>query len=197
MKNTKVKILVEGAIMVALAFVLSCIKVFNLPWGGSITLMSMLPIVVFSVKHGVKKGLFVAFVYSLLQFGQGVVVDGLFGWGLTPAMLVSCIMFDYILAYTVIGFAGMFRAKDISGCIAGTVIAIVIRFAIHVTSGVVIWHSSGKIWEAFSTDNELLYSFLYNGTYMLPELVFTLIGTIILFTVPQTKKLITSKGQYA
>ena len=194
MKNTKVKILVEGAIMVALAFVLSCIKIIRIPWGGSITLMSMLPIVIFSVKHGIKKGLFVAFAYSLLQFGQGVVVDGLFGWGLTPVMLVSCIFLDYIFAYTVIGLAGMFKTKGVSGWITGTVIAIVIRFAIHVLSGVVIWHSSGKIWDVFETSNEWLYSFLYNGTYMLPELVFTLIGAVILFTVPQTKKLITSEG---
>ena len=59
MQNTKTKILVEGAVMVALATVLSFIRVFKLPWGGSITLLSMLPIVLFSIRRGVSWGLIV------------------------------------------------------------------------------------------------------------------------------------------
>ena len=62
MKNSKTLTIVEGAVMVALATVLSFIRVYKLPWGGSITLLSMLPIAVFSIKHGVAKGLGAAFV---------------------------------------------------------------------------------------------------------------------------------------
>ena len=76
MKNSKTLTLVEGAVMVALATVLSFIRVYKLPWGGSITLLSMLPIAVFSIKHGVAKGLGAAFVFSLIQFIQGI-TDGL------------------------------------------------------------------------------------------------------------------------
>ena len=72
MKDNKTKILVEGAVMVALATVLSFIRVFKLPWGGSITLLSMLPIVLFSIRRGVKSGLTVSFVFALIQFAQGV-----------------------------------------------------------------------------------------------------------------------------
>lgn len=181
--------LVEGAVMVALASVLSFIKIFNLPWGGSITLLSMLPIAVYSIKWGVKQGFAAAFVFALVQFAQGT-MEGLFGWGLTPVMLVMCIALDYICAYTVLGIAGIFRKNGTAGWIAGTAIAVFARFLFHFVSGVVIWHSFGELWNGFSTDNEWLYSLLYNGCYMLPELVFTVIGTVGLLNVPVFKKMI-------
>ncbi|MCQ2540629.1 MAG: energy-coupled thiamine transporter ThiT [Acetatifactor sp.] len=187
MRNEKTKILVEGAAMVALATVLSFIRVFKLPWGGSITLLSMLPIVLFSIRRGVKSGLVVSFVYALVQFGQGV-MDGLFGWGLTPGMLVACILLDYLGAFFVLGLAGMFRKKDIVGWIAGIFVAVGLRFVFHFLSGVVIWGSFGELWSGFSTDNTWLYSFLYNGCYMLPEMIFTMIGAIVLLKTPQTKR---------
>lgn len=189
-KNSKTRILAEGAIMVAMAFILSYIKIFRLPWGGSITLLSMLPIVVFSIKRGVKAGLFAAFVYALVQLGQGIAVDGLLGWGLTPVMLVSCIFLDYIGAFTVIGLSGIFRKKGLVGRLAGTALAVLIRYIFHIISGAVIFHSSGMIWETFSTDNEWLYSTLYNGAYMLPEMIFTVIGAAVLLKVPQINRLI-------
>lgn len=192
MKNTKTKILVEAAIMIALATVLCYIRIIKLPWGGSVTLLSMLPIIIFSIKHGVKHGMFASFVFSLIQFGQGV-MDGLFGWGLTPAMLAACILLDYIGAYSVIGAAGVFRNKGFAGWVGGTIIAVVLRYAFHVLSGIVIWHSVGSIWEGFSTDNEVIYSLVYNGAYMLPELIFTLIGAVALLKIPQTKKIITQE----
>lgn len=188
-KNSKTRILVEGAIMVALAFVLSCIKVFKLPWGGSITLLSMLPIAVFSIKRGVKAGLFAAFVSALVQLGQGIVADGLLGWGLTPVMLISCMFLDYIGAFTAIGLSGIFRKNGLIGRLAGTAIAVLIRYVFHIISGAVIFHSSGMIWETFSTENEWLYSAIYNGAYMLPEMIFTLIGAAVLLKVPQINKL--------
>ena len=189
-QRTSTTVLVEGAVMVALSAVLSYIRVFHLPWGGSVTLLSMLPIAVYSIRHGIKHGIFAAFIFSLIQLGQGA-VDGLFGWGLTPVMLIACIMLDYILPFTVIGLSGMLRTKGIAGRIAGTAAAIVMRFLCHYFSGVVIWHSIGQLWEGFATDNEWLYSLGYNAAYMLPELVFTVAGMILLFRVPQTKRMFT------
>lgn len=158
MKNSKTLTLVEGAVMVALATVLSFIRVYKLPWGGSITLLSMLPIAVFSIKHGVAKGLGAAFVFSLIQFIQGI-TDGLFGW------------------------------------IAGTMIAVFLRFVCHFISGVVIWKSFGALWDGFSTDNSVLYSLLYNGSYMLPEMIFTAIGAFALFEIPQTRKILSTQDK--
>ena len=165
--------------MVALAAVLSFIRVYRLPWGGSITLLSMLPIAVYSIKRGLKAGFAASFVFSLFQLFQGI-TDGLFGWGLTPVMLIACILLDYVLAYTSLGIAGIFRNKGAAGWLGGTILAVFIRFLFHFLSGVVIWHSYGE---------------LYNGSYMLPEMIFTGIGAYVLFKVPQTRKLL--KGDIA
>lgn len=192
MQKNNIKIMAEGAAIVALSTVLSYIRVFKLPWGGSITLLSMLPIVVFSIRRGVKAGLTAAFAFSLLQFLQGV-LDGIFGWGLTPGMLTACIFLDYIGAFTVLGIAGIFRKKELSGWIMGISLAIVLRFLFHFCSGVVIWHSVGTLWSGFATENTYLYSFLYNGCYMLPELVFTLVGAVALLKAPQTSRLLLSQ----
>lgn len=192
MKNSKLLPYVEGAIVIAMGAVLSMITIFKLPWGGSVTLLSMLPIVVYSNRYGIKQGLVVAFVFSLFQLFQGI-GDGLFAWGLTPTMLIACILLDYILAYTVIGLSGMFRQKGEWGRICGAIAALLIRFACHFVSGVVIFHSVGTLWDGFSTDNTLLYSLLYNGSYMLPEIAFTCIGAFVFFKAPAVKKIITAK----
>jgi len=181
MKRKQILVLVEGAVMVALAFGLSCVEIFHLPWGGSITLLSMLPIVVFSIRNGVPSGLACAFVYSLAQLLQGILRDGLFGWGLTPVMLIACIFLDYIGAFTVVGLAGLFRKKDIGGWIGGTVMAVMIRFSLHTVSGAVVFHSAGKLWEGLEISSPWLYSFVYNACYMLPEAILTTAGAAVLF----------------
>lgn len=189
MKNTKV--LVEGALMVALATVLCFIRIIRLPWGGSVTLLSMLPIVLFSIKRGIKAGFAASVLFSLIQLFQGI-LDGLFGWGLTPGMLIACILLDYFLAYSIIGIAGIFRKKGLTGWMIGIAIAVTLRFLVHFISGVVIWHSYGELWEGFSTENSVIYSLVYNGCYMLPELIFTLVGAFALLKVPQTSRLLLS-----
>ena len=105
-------------------------------------------------------------------------------------MLVACIFIDYIFAFSILGIAGIFRKKGPAGWIAGTVIAVFGRFVFHFLSGVVIFHSFGELWNGFSTDNEVLYSLLYNGSYMLPEMIFTTLGAVALFSVPVTRKLL-------
>lgn len=187
MRNTKVQILTEGAVMVALATVLSFISIIQLPWGGTVTLLSMLPIAIFSIRRGLKAGFTASFLYALIQFAQGA-MKGLFGWGLTPGMLTACIFLDYIVPFTMLGIAGIFRKKNFPGWISGITLAILLRFLCHFLSGVVIWKSVGELWTGFSTDNVYLYSFLYNGFYMGLELVFTLAGSIALLKVPQTRK---------
>lgn len=192
-QSSKTQILAEGAAMVALATVLSFIRVFKLPWGGSITLLSMLPIVLFSIRRGLAAGFVVSFVFSLIQFFQGI-MDGLFGWGLTTGMLIACILLDYILAFSVLGLAGIFRKAGFKGWIGGIALAVSLRFLLHVASGYFIWHSFGELWSDFFIENSLLYSLAYNACYMVPELIFTLVGAFVLFSVPQTKKLLVTVG---
>ncbi len=180
-----------SAIFIALATGLSFIKIINMPLGGSVTLLSMLPIVMISTMLGLKWGIGSAFVYSLLQLLFGITLDGLFGWGLTPVMLVGTIFLDYILAFTVLGFAGMFAKKGYVGICAGTAIVILLRFVCHFISGFIIFSNLAQF-ELFGRlfeNRPVLYSLAYNGLYMLPELVITVIAAAIIFKLPQIKKL--------
>lgn len=182
--HTNTKKLVTCAVMVALATVLSLIKVYDLPLGGSITLLSMLPICVISLKYGLKWGLASAFVYSLFQFFLDL--HKIMSWGLTFKMWVGSIIFDYLIAFTIIGVAGIFRKKGLTGIVGGVSLALVLRFVSHFISGCIFF----GIWSEW--DNIYWYSLAYNGSFMLPELIFTIIATIALFKVPQTRKILLS-----
>ena len=173
-----------SAIFIALASALSLIKVYELPLGGSVTLLSMLPIVMLSLMLGTKWGIGSAFVYSLVQLMFGIMLDGVLGWGLTPLSLVGTIFLDYIIAFTVLGVGGIFAKKGTVGIVLGTVIAMVLRFICHFISGVIIF----DIWCEW--DSVWLYSLCYNGSFMLPELIITTIGAALVFSAPQIKKLI-------
>ena len=187
---TKTRLLAECAILIALSTVLSFVKIWNMPWGGSITLLSMLPVCLISVRHGVKQGLFCSFIYACIQLTFGIVLDGLLGWGLTLGMLLACVFLDYIAAFTVLGISGVFSKKGLSGTVLGTALAVLIRFLCHVLSGVYVFASAGKLWEGFETQNVWLYSVVYNSCYMLPEIVLTLVGTAIVFKALKNRNML-------
>ena len=176
----------ECAVLVALAFVLSLIKIWQMPLGGAVTLGSMLPVCLISVRRGVKYGVGAAFVYSVLQLAVGVIADGIFGWGLNAAMLAGCIFFDYIGAFTVLGLAGLFRTHGEGGIYAGIALACGLRFISHFISGYVIFENLGQF-ELFGNIFEhspVLYSAAYNGLFMLPELILTLAASAVLMRIP-------------
>ena len=173
-----------SGVFIALSTGLSCIKVYQLPMGGSITLLSMLPITMLSCILGLKWGIASAFVYSLVQLALGIAVDGLFAWGLTPTALVATIFLDYVVPFTFLGFAGAFAKKGTVFMCIGTAAVIVLRFLCHLASGAVIfyiWYDWANVWVG---------SLIYNGSYMLPELIITAFAAGVLYSLPQTKKLI-------
>ncbi|MBQ7800580.1 MAG: energy-coupled thiamine transporter ThiT [Oscillospiraceae bacterium] len=159
--------------MLALATALSLVKIYTLPLGGSITLLSMLPIVFLSINYGLGWGFFTAFVYSLIQFALDFA--SIASWGLTPAIFVGCIVFDYILAFTALGIAGIFRKKGVWGAVFGTCLALFLRFFSHLLSGLILFRS----YEVFNSP--FLWSLCYNGSFMLPEMIITAIATAMLF----------------
>ncbi len=199
--------LVETGILLALATVLSVIQPFQLPFGGGITIVSMLPVVVLSYRHGVKWGLFSAFVYSLLQMATGfATVKGFFVPEDYALLTGLCIVFlDYIAAYTVLGFGGVFRnrCKPALALCLGTVIALLLRYAVHILSGAVFFgawaeyfftqegfYSIGStIVENFSGASlAVIYSIFYNGLYMIPELILTAVAALIIGRIPYVVK---------
>lgn len=171
--SAKVRVLCVSAVLLALATVLSLLKIWQFPWGGSITLGSMLPIVLVAICYGTGNGLFTAFLFSCIQLFLSL--GEIMSWGLTTEMLVGTILLDYILPYTLIGLSGIFASKGNRGRISGAALAIFLRYVSHVVSGVVLWHSAGMLWEGLNIENEWLYSLAYNACYMLPEMIITVV----------------------
>ena len=172
-----------SAIFIALSSVLSLIKIYNLPLGGSVTLFSMLPIIMLAVMLGKKWGMLSAFCYALVQLGFGIALDGVLGWGLTPVALVGTIFLDYIVPFTFLGLVSFFPKKNTVQIVISTAFVLFIRFLCHLLSGAIIF----DIWCEW--ENVWFYSFCYNGSYMLPELIMTAFGVALLVKLPQIKKL--------
>lgn len=174
-KNQKIRRIAESAIMLALATILSELAVFKLPYGGSVTFFSQVPMIVISYRYGVKWGAFSGLVMGVIQlfFGMGnfSYVSGI------PAYLIL-IFADYVIAFGVLGLGGMFRNRIKNDAVAmalGGGVVTAIRFICHFISGVTIWGdysngSMGAVW----------YSITYNGSYMLPELIITIIGCAVI-----------------
>ena len=182
MNNTRVQKLTLSAVMTALSAVLSLVTIFHMPLGGSVTLFSMLPVCLLSIMFGCRWGFLCAFAYSLTQLALGI--GEVAGWGLTPAALTGCILFDYLLAFTALGFSGIFRKHGVPGYIAGIALAVFLRLVSHFISGTIFFASlAPEEW------NPVLYSLTYNSTYMLPEFAFTVLGTIFLLKEPHAAKL--------
>ena len=179
----RIRTLCECGVMLALSTVLSLISIIKMPWGGSVTLLSMLPVMLIALKYGTRVGLSTTFVYSLIQLGLSL--PELMGWGMTLGTWLGCLFFDYIGAFTVLGLVGLWRKRGTGGIIAGMVFGIALRYVCHVISG---WIFFGQYaWEGWPV---LPYSLCYNGAYMLPEMIFTVVAAVILFRLPTVSKLL-------
>ena len=185
-QSVNIKRMVLTAVLIGLGSALSLVKIWQMPLGGSVTLLSMLPIALISIEYGVGWGLTGAFIYSLIQMGLDLAA--VLSWGLSPAAIVGTICLDYILAFTAIGLSGIFRKKGIVGICSGVLIAIVIRFVCHLISGTIIF----DVWMPEGWANPFIYSVCYNGAFMLPELVLTMAGAILLFKAPSFNQLMSS-----
>jgi len=148
------KIMAEIAVFVALASVLSYIKIFSLPQGGSVTLASMVPILWLALRRGPKVGLFAATVYGVVQLALGP--EGIY----YPAQ----VLLDYPIAFGLLGLAGFFQKRPFIGVTVG----IIGRFVAHFLSGIIFFAIyAGEM-------NPVIYSAVYNGGYLLVELVISI-----------------------
>lgn len=212
MKKEKRKTLrlVTSSVCLALATVMSMIKVFELPFGGSVTLFSMVPVLVLSYMYGVKWGLLCGGVYGVLQMVLGATTTqafaGLSGWSV-PVMA----LLDYIVAFVVLGFAGVFKNKIKNHTLAislGSALAVVLRLVCHFLSGWILWgsYASGYFEEINNSFSSFvlstfsgqalsaMYSLVYNSSYMLPELVLSIVAVVVLMSVkPLKEKIIAGK----
>ena len=208
----KTKRLTESAMLIAIAVVLELagkMVIPPMPFGGQLTLCAMLPMVLISYRHGVKWGLTAGFGYALVQMalGAGTVTaafqPGYFGDGTMIANALLMCLFDYVLAYTLLGLGGCFRGVIKNQGIAlmcGSLVALSARYLAHIFSGYVLfagwaeWFFTQEGFPAWgsalvsSLSPQLLgwaYSIVYNGMYMIPEMVLTAAAAMILGRMPK------------
>jgi thiamine transporter len=154
------RILAEVSVLVALSLVLNFIKVYQLPQGGSITLASMVPVLLISFRRGPRVGIFSGAVFGLAQ----MLVDG---WVYNPVGM----LLDYPIAYGALGLAGLFKKNPL----IGVVVSLTTRFLSHFISGVLFFAMYAP--EGMSP---IVYSAVYNGSYVLPEMVISCIFIYLL-----------------
>ncbi|MCJ7714571.1 energy-coupled thiamine transporter ThiT [Candidatus Bathyarchaeota archaeon] len=160
------RIIAEVSIFVALATALSFIKIYTFPQGGSVTAGSMVPILWLALRRGTKIGLFTGAVYGIVQL---LVLPYVYH----PIQ----VLLDYPLAFGILGIAGFFQKKPLVGLVLG----ISGRFVMHLISGVVFFGIFAP--EGMSP---IIYSAIYNGSYLIPEIV---ISGFIVYTLQKSKAL--------
>ena len=208
----KTKRLTESAMLLSVAIVLELVSkmiIPEMPFGGQVTLVSMLPVVLISYRHGVRWGLTAGFGYALIEMAIGTKTvaaafqPGYFGDGaMIGNALLMCLM-DYVLAYTALGLGGCFRGKIKNNGIAlmcGSLVALGTRYLAHIFSGYILF-SGWAEWlftqEGFPAWGAGLvqtlspgalgwtYSIVYNGMYMIPEMILPAAAALILGSMPE------------
>lgn len=169
--NKKIVMLTESAIMIALATVISLLKI-EWPFGGSITICSMLPILIIGYRYKALWGCVTGLVYGLVQMIFGL---SNFSYATSFVAAIMILLFDYLIAYAVVGFGGLFRniKSQPLGLALGGLAAGFGRFVCHFISGVTVWGGFAEDMPAW------LYSIVYNGAYMLPETIILMVGAVI------------------
>ena len=162
--------LVFCAMAIALAYVTSYLKLFSLPWGGSVTLCSMLFIVLIGNWYGVQTGIFAGLAYGIMQFLQEPYVLSFFQ-----------VCGDYILAFAALGVAGFF-AKSSHGLLKGYIAAVIARGAFHALGGYLYWMDYMP--ENFPQSLKAVYPIVYNYSFLLAEAVIT----VIIISIPAVVK---------
>ena len=168
-----VRALTEGAVLMALAEILSFLPLYKLPWGGSIDL-AMLPIILFCVRWGFGPGMIAACAHAVMQtlFEGGIAI----GW--------QSIVGDFLLAYAVLGVAGLFKGKF---CLGAT-IACALRFLVHYVVGATIWAAyMPASFFGMTMTTPWFYSALYNAAYMVPDLAMLLVTYLLLSKTPAAR----------
>ena len=203
----KTKRLTESAMLLAVAIVLELVsKMFipEMPFGGQVTLVSMLPIVLISYRHGVRWGLVAGAGYALIEMVIGAKTvaaafqPGYFGDG--TMILNACVMclLDYLVAFTVLGLGGAFRNRirnPGAALCCGSILALSARYAAHIASGYILfsgwaeWFFTQEGFPAWGaalvgalspTMLGFVYSLVYNGMYMVPEIILTAVVSLFL-----------------
>ena len=177
MKNKTIR-LTETAVMLSFATVLSILPLLELPYGGSVTVCSALPLLVISYRHGCKWGVFAGVVYGILQMLLGMKNVMYFT---TPLSIAAVILLDYVLAFAALGLGGAFRKtlkNQTLALVCGGILALLLRYILHTVAGATVWAGL-----SIPSQAALAYSLAYNATYMIPETLVSVLGTVLVSRV--------------
>ena len=205
--QNKTKRLTESAMLLAVAIVLELVsKMFipEMPFGGQVTMVSMLPVVLISYRHGVKWGLAAGAAYAMIEMVIGAKTvaaafqPGYFGDGTMILNALTMCLLDYLAAFTVLGLGGAFRDRVKNPGMAlccGSILALSLRYLCHVLSGYILFSGWAEwfftqegfpAWGAALVASVspgvlgLLYSLVYNGLYMVPEIILTALAAVLI-----------------
>lgn len=208
----KTKRLTESAMLLAMAIVLELVSksfIPEMPFGGQVTLVSMLPVVLISYRHGTKWGIVSGLCYALIEMVIGAKTvaaafqPGYFGDGTMIFNAIIMCLLDYILAFTLLGLGGIFRDKIQNpgvSLLCGSLVALGARYLAHILSGYILFSGWAEwfftqdgfpAWGARLVESlspSLLgwvYSIVYNGMYMVPEIILTAIAALLIARVPK------------
>ena len=165
-----------AGVSIALAYVLSYVKIYQMPWGGSITLLSMFFVTFVGYLFGPGVGFSAGFIFSILEFLQ----DG--GSYMLSPFQVCC---DYFLAFTALGLSGLFKGKK-NGLVVGYVVAVLARGIFHTIGGYIYWMDYMP--DNFPVSLKVVYPICYNFAYLIPEAILT----VIVIMLPPVKAAIGS-----
>ena len=195
-KSTKNKVLMltESAVMIAFATVLSIVKIVDMPYGGSVTACSMLPLLIIAYRYGTKWGLLTSFTYGVIQMFLGM--DNL-SYATSFWAAIAIILLDYFVAFVVLGLGGLFRKitkTQGQALCAASVVTGFLRYLCHTISGCTVWAGM-----ALPTKDALIYSLSYNLTYMLPEIIVLATGAVLVsrlldFSQADIKRIVVKKS---
>lgn len=203
--NANTMKLTVSAIMVAMSTVLSFIKFSELPYGGSVTLFSFVPILFVGYAYGAKWGLSAGIVYGILQtiFGISGAVSGAgFAW----YQVLLCALLDYIVAGAMLGLGGIFKKAIKNPQLSfglGSLAACVLKYISHFLSGYILFgtyaewffeegagmdYGAGILATYSGNALSAVYSLIYNATFMLPETIITVVMACIIISVKPLRK---------
>jgi thiamine transporter len=198
--------------LLAIAIVLELVSkmlIPEMPFGGQVTLISMLPVVLISYRHGVRWGLVTGLTYALLEMAlgaktvMGAFQPGYFGEGtMIVNALIMCVL-DYLVAFTLLGLGGIFRDRIENrgtALVCGSLVALGARYLSHIVSGYILfsgyaeWYFTQEGFPAWGAQLVeqlspqvlgVVYSVVYNGMFMIPEILLTAVAALILSRTPK------------
>ncbi|MDH7564279.1 MAG: energy-coupled thiamine transporter ThiT [Candidatus Bathyarchaeota archaeon] len=173
---SQTKVLAEVIVFAALSAGLYAIRPYSLPYGGSITLGSMVPVMWLALRRGVIAGFIAGAIFGLIALPIDIML-----LPYSPITNPIQVFLEYPIAFGALGLAGIIHRRSVAFAIVGVGISIFVKFLLHVIAGVIFW-----AWSIPQEWNPVVYAIVYNGSFLLPEFI---ISAILMYILVKKKTL--------